>query len=86
MKGCRETRLIDANAAKEELELDYAYAAAKLIDNVPTIDPETLPIVRELREKLARYEKAEKEGRMMIIPKNDGPIWHIEKKKSSKLR
>lgn len=33
----------------------------------PTIDPETLPIVRELREKLSRYEKAEQEGRLAFL-------------------
>lgn len=39
-----------------------------VIDTSETIDPETLPIVRELREKLERYEKAEKEGRLIEFP------------------
>lgn len=60
-----EQRLIGAEQAKETLEHDYAYAAAELLDEVPTIDPETLPIVQELREKLERYETAEQEGRLV---------------------
>lgn len=38
------------------------------IDRQPTIDPETLPIVKELREKLSRYEQAEREGRLVELP------------------
>ncbi len=30
------------------------------LEDTPTIDPETLPIVQELREKLERYEQAER--------------------------
>lgn len=51
-----EQKLISAEQAKETLEHDYAYAAAKLLDEVPTINPETLPIVQELRAKLAECE------------------------------
>ena len=40
------------------------------IDETPTIDLETLPVVKELREKLARYEQIEAEGRLKILPKS----------------
>lgn len=51
-----ELRLISAECAKEHLVQDYAYAAAEIIDAVPTIDLEELPIVQELRRKLAERE------------------------------
>lgn len=47
---------------------DLCKAVAAVAKNAPTIDSETLPIVRELRAKLARYEKAEAEGRLVIVP------------------
>lgn len=66
-------RLIDAEALKEfisdmQVRGGNAYyhkgmndalheAFPKFIDEQPTIDPETLSIVRELREKLAEAEK-----------------------------
>lgn len=52
-------RLIDADALLEKQESLYMmgnvlfhWMTAYSIENAPTIDPETLPIVRELREKL----------------------------------
>ncbi len=73
-----EQRLIDAN----ELKICYtgtngyddkaSYASIrKMIDSRQTIDPETLPIVQELREKLSRYEQAEQEGRLLILSEED---------------
>lgn len=41
----------------------------EFIGHLDTIDLETLPIVQELREKLARYERLEAEGRIKILPK-----------------
>lgn len=46
-------RLIDGDYAKEILVHDYSYEVGKmLLEEVPTIDPETLPIVQELRKEL----------------------------------
>lgn len=54
-------RLIDANALREDWlengENEYVYDTNSFlssIDDQPTIDPETLPIVRQLREQLER--------------------------------
>lgn len=50
----------------------------QIIDDIPTIDPETLPIVQELREKLSHYEKAEQEGRLIELPLKIGDtVWII---------
>ena len=56
-----EQRLIDANALREDWlengENEYVYDTNSFLaslDDAPTIDPETLPIVRQLREELAR--------------------------------
>ena len=70
-------RLIDANALIEQLESiisDYTsngafpngYDINSAIDSLsdaPTIDPENLPIVRELREQLAKVT-AERDAAM----------------------
>lgn len=55
-----EQRLIDANALLDKQEALYMKGhvlfhgvTAYAIENAPTIDPETLPIVRQLREELA---------------------------------
>lgn len=60
-------RLIDANALLDKQESLYTKGhvlfhgvTAYAIENAPTIDPETLPIVRHLREKL-KNEIAKKE-------------------------
>lgn len=60
-------RLIDANALLDKQESLYMKGhvlfhgvTAYAIENAPTIDPETLPIVRHLREKL-KNEIAKKE-------------------------
>lgn len=56
-----EHRLIDANALRkywlENGENEYVYDTNSFLtslDNAPTIDPESLPVVRQLREELAR--------------------------------
>lgn len=50
-----EQRLIDANAFKECWKPGVIGDTLRLvIDDQPTIAPETLPIVRELRDKLER--------------------------------
>ena len=56
-----EQRLIDANALREDWlengENEYVYdtnSFLESLDDAPTIDPETLPIVRQLRAELAR--------------------------------
>ena len=54
-------RLIDADALLDKQECLYMKGhvlfhgvTAYTVENAPTIDPETLPIVRQLREELAR--------------------------------
>ena len=56
-----EQRLIDANALREDWlengENEYVYdtnSFLESLDDAPTIDPEALPIVRQLRADLAR--------------------------------
>lgn len=56
-----EMRLIDGNALLDKCESLYMRGhilfhgvTAYAIENAPTIDPETLPIVQELREQLER--------------------------------
>ena len=56
-----EQRLIDANALLDKQESLYMKGhvlfhgvTAYAIENAPTIDPEALPIVRQLRAELAR--------------------------------
>ena len=69
-----EHRLIDANALRkywlENGENEYVYDTNSFLtslDNAPTIDPETLPVVRQLREELARV-KAERDALRMNPP------------------
>lgn len=59
-----EQRLIDANALKEKEQyipcgngLLFHGVTAATIDAMPTIDPETLPIVRDLRAELERVTR-----------------------------
>lgn len=59
-----EVGLIDANKLKkvfekwwDEMELDSIKACILELNEQPTIDPETLPIVRELRANIAIQEK-----------------------------
>lgn len=47
-------RLIDYDKAWVELVYAHEPYAADLIQMMPTIDPETLPIVRKLRDELER--------------------------------
>lgn len=56
-----ERRLIDANALREDWlengENEYVYDTNSFLcslDDAPTVDPETLPIVQQLRAELAR--------------------------------
>ena len=64
-----EQRLIDSNKLKVDLSKlpvmsNWGEAfMPTLIDDQPTIDPETLPIVRELREQLAKVT-AERDAAM----------------------
>lgn len=57
-------RLGDLEQLKEEILWGNVYLSEKevnalvdAVDNQPTIDPETLPIVRELREQLERVTR-----------------------------
>lgn len=63
-------RLIDADALLDKQESLYMKGnvlfhgvTACAIENAPTIDPETLPIVRELQEELEKAKKELEEGR-----------------------
>ena len=60
VKKMAEQRLIDANALREDWlengENEYVYdtnSFLESLDDAPTIDPEALPIVRQLRAELA---------------------------------
>ena len=55
-------RLIDADMFVEEAK-PLTGVPIERIKNAPTIDPETLPIVRELREQLAKVT-AERDAAM----------------------
>ena len=68
-------RLIDENALREDWlqngENEYIYDTNSFLsslDGAPTIDPENLPIVRQLREELARVTE-ERDAAMSFIPK-----------------
>lgn len=64
-----ELRLIDANAFQAKMKKTNRYFSVVYdLEEMPTIDPETLPIVKELRAKLADYEQAEQKGRLMVLP------------------
>ncbi len=57
-----EQRLIDANAIKQKVKNSTAIRSVKagilvFVDCAPTIDPETLPIVQELRKELERVTR-----------------------------
>lgn len=55
-------RLIDADALKEKMKCTNRYFNIKFdINEAPTIDPETLPIVQELRKQIAEV-KAERDA------------------------
>lgn len=56
--------------AKDIFNADHSFHLQNVIENTTTIDPESLPVVKELREKLARYEQLEAEGRLKILPKS----------------
>lgn len=50
-------RLIDANALKEKMKCTNRYFSIKFdIDEAPTIDPETLPIVQTLKRQVQEAE------------------------------
>lgn len=68
-----EPRIVDANRFDpfdicDKARIDIAATLRGWVALQPTIDPETLPIVQELKAKLARYEQAENEGRLVIVP------------------
>ena len=92
-----EQRLIDANALLDKQESLYMKGhvlfhgvTAYAIENAPTIDPETLPIVRRLREELARVA-AERDAavnyRLPVKPgdkvyqQNGADVYELEVKK-----
>lgn len=62
-------RLIDADALKRKMKCTNRYFNIKFdIDESPTIDPEVLPIVQELRKRLAQVT-AERDAL-----KSDSPV------------
>lgn len=60
-------RLIDYDKAWAELVYAHEPYAADLIQMMPTIDPETIPLVRQLREELA-----------MVTAERDAAVSDIE--------
>lgn len=82
-----ERRLIDIEALKEKEQyipcgngLLFHGVTAATIDAMPTIDPETLPIVRELREKLeqvtAERDAAIKVCASSFVLETESTIFH----------
>lgn len=64
-----EQRLIDANAFLNKMMQTNRYFSVKFdICEAPTIDPETLPIVRQLRNELARVT-AERDSAIHAVKK-----------------
>lgn len=73
-----DQRLIDANALRadwlENGENEYVYDTNSFlysIDDAPTIDPESLPIVQQLREALSKAV-AEKEAAEALLAEYSG--------------
>ena len=75
-----EQRLIDANALREDWlgngENEYVYDTNSFLsslDDAPTIDPESLPIVRQLREELGRVT-AERDAAQRLLAEHTGVV------------
>ena len=75
-----EQRLIDANALREDWlqngENEYVYDTNSFLsslDDAPTIDPETVPIVRQLRAELARVT-AERDAAQRLLAEHSGVV------------
>lgn len=73
-------RLGDLEQLKEEILWGNVYLSEKEIgalvdeiDNQPTIDPESLPIVRQLREDLARVT-AERDAAQRLLAEHTGVV------------
>lgn len=64
----KESESIGYSAVYDVGISDGMYLAKDLIEKMPTIDHEMLPIVQELRARLAKYEQAEAEGRLVVLP------------------
>lgn len=64
------TRMLTGEPGAFDKNLEYCdgFDLDEWINSQPTINPESLPIVQELRKKLARYEKAEQENRLIELP------------------
>lgn len=62
-------RLIDADALKEKMKCTNRYFNIKFdIDEAPTIDPEMLPVVQELRKQLAQVTVERNELKKNVRP------------------
>lgn len=79
-----EQRLIDANSLLDKSESLYMRGnvlfhgvTAYVIENAPTIDPETLPIVQELREQLERVTR-ERDALLKEFAGDCGMCLHYE--------
>ena len=75
-----EQRLIDANALREDWlengENEYVYdtnSFLESLDDAPTIDPETIPIVRQLRAELDRVT-AERDAAQRLLAEHSGVV------------
>lgn len=65
-------RLIDADRVGEGMaETWQKVLVEKTVSEVPTIDPETLPIVQELREKIKQLYELIAESRMVAEDKKE---------------
>lgn len=86
----KEQRLIDANAFEEKMKKTSRYfSVVHDIREMPTIDPETLPIVNELRAKLSQYEREAEHWKECYVKvvnerwKQHHAHWEINKSMSS---
>ena len=75
-----EQRLIDANALREDWlengENEYVYDTNSFLESLedaPTIGPESLPIVRQLREELARVTE-EMDAAQRLLAEHTGVV------------
>lgn len=74
-----EMRIIDANKFRNAWNPDgvIGQTMMRLIDEQPTIDPETLPIVQELREQLERVTR-ERDALLKEFAGDCGMCLHYE--------
>lgn len=70
--------------SKEYTELVQRLRAAdwtnKGLTDDQSLEWDAADTIEELATSLSHYEQADKEGRLVILPKNNEPVWHIRKR------